>query len=91
MTNAKTGQARKPRRRRDERLFVTLTAREKDVIVEAADLEGIGPTEWARMRLLDQATKRLKQAKRANRLLAILAPSEDDSEWKGSGILKGLP
>jgi hypothetical protein len=55
---------RAPQRRRPERLFVSLNAREKAVIEEAANEAELNMTEWARGVLLERARKDARRIKR---------------------------
>lgn len=54
-------------RRRPERLFVSLNAREKATIEAAADGAQLNMTEWARTVLLEEARREAKRAQRAQR------------------------
>lgn len=60
-----------PRRRRGERLYVTLTANEKAIVTHAADSAEISAAEWARTILL-------REAKRATRLASKAASVSDE-------------
>lgn len=59
-------------RRRPERLFVSLNAREKATIEAAADGAQLNMTEWARTVLLEEARREAKRAQRAQRNSAPL-------------------
>lgn len=61
-----------PRRRREERLYVTLTPTEKASIMQAADIAWQSASEWARVILM-------KEAKRATRLASKAAPVSDEA------------
>lgn len=54
-------------RRRPERLFVSLNAREKAIIEAAADGAELNMTEWARTVLLEEARREAKRTQRAQR------------------------
>jgi hypothetical protein len=58
--------AGKPRRRRAQRIYVTLTEFERECIEAAAERESIGVTEWARITLVAAARRQIN--KRANRV-----------------------
>jgi hypothetical protein len=61
-----------PRRRRGERLYVTLTTTEKAAIMQAADIAWQSASEWARVILM-------KEAKRATRLASKAASVSDEA------------
>jgi len=50
--------------KRNDRTYIRISTDEKSTFREAADLIGVGLSEWIRMRLREAATKELREAGR---------------------------